>query len=169
MGDRSSAGAIEANTQVLIFIRRLAGASYHDKMLAYGVSRATLYKVIHHIWTSVLQTYTLQCLLCMIVAFQRKAAEFCTGHSTLNSLKGCMGLSMAFVYVLQNRAMYPIQVSSGVEKLSTSYQYKRFVMQITPSYICQRDALARLIMLSLSSLARLQSNCEWDCCRSVSS
>lgn len=91
MGMRSSAGAIEVDVQVGLFLRVLANAQYLDIMMLFGISRPTVYQCTRSVCDAVLKVLPLKGLPTIEIERRKTANSFATSRSPSNPIKGCCG------------------------------------------------------------------------------
>lgn len=91
-GLRSSGGCVDPDVRLAITLRLLAGASYLDIMMLFGLSVSSVYAVFHATNDSIMSRLSLPGLpLSDTNALDILCGEFTASRSRVNPLSGCVG------------------------------------------------------------------------------
>jgi hypothetical protein len=92
MALRSSGGRIEPENRLALTLRLLAGASYLDAMMLFGISRSSCYAVFHETVDSILGRLQLPGLpFDDLSKLQTISREFTESRIPINPVVGCVG------------------------------------------------------------------------------
>jgi hypothetical protein len=92
MALRSSGGRIEPEIRLALTLRLLAGASYLDAMMLFGISRSFCYVVFHSTVNSILSRLDMSGLpFDDISKLNTMSRDFTESRAHFNSLVGCVG------------------------------------------------------------------------------